>query len=172
MTTTDWIIDLSLIGIVVLQMRARRLTLRSLLLPVGIVGWVGFKYLHGIPTAGNDLQLIVPAVLIGLALGTGAGVLTKVYRGSKGEVISKATITAGVLWVLGTGIRLAFQLYSTHGGGDSIGRFSVNHSIGLDAWVPALILMALAQVLARTAVVGLRGIVADRASGPQRVLSA
>ena len=172
MTFTDWLIDLALVAVVVLQLRGRRLTTKTLLLPVALVCWAGARYLRDVPTAGNDLVLIVTAALIGLALGVGAGVLTRVYRGAGGEVMARATIAAAALWVLGVGFRLAFQLYATHGGGRSIGRFSMSHGIDLTAWTSAILLMAFAEVLARTAIVGWRGQVARRGSRPQRVPSA
>jgi len=172
MTFTDWAIDLALIGLVVLQLRGRRLTTRMLVLPLVLVGWVGAHYLHAVPTAGNDLLLIVPATLIGLALGVGAGVLTRVDRSPDGEVVVRATVAAAVLWVLGVGFRLAFQLYATHGGGESIGRFSIRHDIDVTAWVPAILLMAFAEVLARTAIVGWRGQVVRRGSHLRRMSSA
>ncbi|MFE2715279.1 hypothetical protein ACFXKI_25680 [Streptomyces mirabilis] len=172
MSFTDWAIDLALIGLVVVQLRGRRLTTRMLLLPVVLVGWAGMQYLHDIPTAGNDLVLIVPAALVGLALGTGAGVLTTVHRDAEGDVIVRATITAAALWVLGVGFRLAFQLYATHGGGEAIGRFSVRHHIDITAWTPAILLMAFAEVLARTAFVWRRGQAARRNPQQERVLPA
>ncbi|MGW1029347.1 hypothetical protein ACWD4J_37675 [Streptomyces sp. NPDC002577] len=172
MSFTDWLIDLALIGLVVVQLRARRLTTRMLLLPVVLVCWAGVQYLRDIPTAGNDLLLIVPTTLIGLALGAGAGVLTKVYRDAEDDIVIRATIATAVLWVLGAGFRLAFQLYTTHGGGEAIGRFSASHHIGLDAWAPAIILMAFAEVLARTAIVWWRGRAERRALGRQPVPSA
>ncbi|MGW1272098.1 hypothetical protein [Streptomyces sp. NPDC002491] len=172
MSFTDWVIDLALIGLVVVQLRGRPLTVRSLLLPVVLVSWAGATYLRDIPTGGNDLLLIVPAALVGLALGTGAGTLTKVHRGAGGAIIARATIAAAVLWVLGMGCRLAFQLFATHGGGEALGRFSASHRISVDAWAPALILMAFAEVLARTGIVWWRGQAVRRAAEQQRVASA
>ena len=55
------------------------------------------------------------------------------------------------------GTRLAFQLYASHGGEAAIGRFSAAHAItSNEAWVAALILMAMGEVLARTLVLGVR----------------
>jgi len=64
---------------------------------------------------------------------------------------------AGGLWIVGVGSRLAFELYATHGGGASIAHFSASHGItSVDAWGTALILMAFAEVLGRTAVLAWR----------------
>ena len=60
--------------------------------------------------------------------------------------------------VAGVGARMAFAFAATHGAGRAIGRFSIAHHItGSGAWVAALVMMALADVLTRLAVVYLRG---------------
>jgi hypothetical protein len=43
------------------------------LIPLGIVGFVGHNYLHSIPTAGNDLLLIAVLVAVGATLGIAGG---------------------------------------------------------------------------------------------------
>ena len=43
MTPFDYITDFALIAVVVLQMRARTLALRSLLLPLGLVAGAGLR---------------------------------------------------------------------------------------------------------------------------------
>jgi hypothetical protein len=157
MTTTDYIIDIALIGLVLLQVRGRRITTRSLLLPLGIVAYVGFTYLKGIPTGGNDLVLVFGLAGIGLTLGALAGLCTSVTRDKAGDAIAKAGVAAAGFWILGTGCRLAFQLYATHGGGAAIERFSANnHITSIEAWTSALILMALCEAVTRTAILGWR----------------
>jgi len=62
------------------------------------------------------------------------------------------------MWVAGVGGRMAFAFAATHGAGPAIGRFGIAHHItGQGAWVAALVMMALADVLTRLAVVWLRG---------------
>ena len=62
------------------------------------------------------------------------------------------------MWVAGVGARMAFAFAATHGAGPAIGRFSIAHQItGSGAWVAALVMMALADVLTRLAVVWMRG---------------
>ena len=56
------------------------------------------------------------------------------------------------------GARLAFAVAAANGAGPAIARFSVVHHItGSSAWVAALVMMALADVLSRLAVIYLRG---------------
>lgn len=158
MTTTDWIIDLALIGVVFLQIRDRRLSRPLLLLPVGLCAWAAAAYLRGFPTAGNDLPLIALGLGLGVALGVLAGAFTRVTAGPDGHPMSKAGVAAAIFWVLGVGTRFAFQIYATHGGAGSIARFSASHSItSSEAWTAALVLMAIGEALLRTGVVAYRG---------------
>jgi hypothetical protein len=158
MNLTDYVLDISLISLVLLQIRGRRLTRRNLILPVAISGWAAANYLHGIPTAGNDLVLVGLAAGLGITLGALCGLFTRVSTDPDGHPVAKAGAIAAILWVAGVGTRFAFQLYASHGGGASVGRFSAAHSITSgEAWVAALILMAVGEALTRTAVVAYRG---------------
>jgi hypothetical protein len=52
---------------------------------------------------------------------------------------------------------MAFAFFSGHGAGPAIARFSAVHSItSTDAWVAALVIMALTEVTARLVVLRLR----------------
>jgi hypothetical protein len=158
MTFTDYVIDIALMAVVLLQIRGRRLTLLSLVLPIGIVVYAATQYLHGIPTGGNDLALVAVGATAGMALGALTGLFTFVRRNADGRAYAKAGAAAAILWLVGVGTRFAFQLYVTNGGARAIERFSAHHAITSSAaWTAALILMAFGEVIARTAVLGLRG---------------
>ncbi|NNN02791.1 MAG: hypothetical protein HKL87_02185 [Acidimicrobiaceae bacterium] len=157
MTFSDYLIDLTLIGLVLLQIRGRPLTNRSLLLPLAIVAYVAIHYLKTIPTSGNDLGLIGACVGAGVSLGIFSGWFTAVYHDANGTPMAKAGLVAATLWVLGTGGRFAFQFYATHGGAATIERFSVSHSLsGTSVWATSLILMAICEVVGRTVVLATR----------------
>jgi hypothetical protein len=157
MTFTDYIIDIALVAVVLLQIRGRRLTFFSLVLPIGIVVYAATQYLHSLPTAGNDLVLVGICATAGIALGVLTGLFTLVRTGPQGAY-AKAGAAAAMLWLVGVGTRFAFQVYASNGGGPAIERFSAHHAITSSAaWTAALILMAFGEVIARTAVLGLRG---------------
>ena len=156
MTFTDYLIDISLIGLVLVQVKRRRLTVKALVLPIGIVAYVAASYLKAIPTGHNDLFLIIGAAAVGATLGGLAGKFTAVTRGPDG-VFAKAGLAAAGLWILGTAGRLTFQVWATHGGGPDIAHFSASHGItSVTAWTSALILMALAEATTRTGVLAWR----------------
>jgi hypothetical protein len=156
MSTTDYLLNAVLIGLVVLQVRGRRLTLQALLLPLAVVGYVAITYLRSFPTAGNDLVLEIGCLTAGALLGLGCAFSSRLHRDSQGFTVVKAGAVAAGLWVVGIGSRLAFELFVTHGGADSIGRFSIAHDITPAAWVTALILMAFAEVAFRSGGIYLR----------------
>ncbi|HTV12095.1 MAG TPA: hypothetical protein VME20_09555 [Acidimicrobiales bacterium] len=156
MTFTDYVLDIALIGIVFLQLRGRRLTVRTLLVPLGIVAYAAATYFNGIPTAGNDVVLVVVVALYGAILGCLSGLFTKVSPNANGEPVARARLAAALFWVIGTGSRFAFQLYAAHGGESAVARFSASHHITMEAWVAALLLMAISEVVVRTAVLGWR----------------
>lgn len=155
MNPTDYIFSAALILVVVRQFRGRRLAGMNALIPLAIVAYVATQYLHTFPTAGNSVELISLAVTVGLTLGVLSAMFSRVYR-RDGVPFVRATWIAAAFWILGVGARLGFSLYADHGGGPSIAHFSAAHALPMQAWVTALILMALAEVLSRTGVLLVR----------------
>jgi hypothetical protein len=149
-SATDYIINAILVLLVLRQIRENRLDLVSLVLPVVLVAGAAAYYLRSIPTQGNDLALDLTLGAIGAALGIGCALATRMRRGGDGVALARAGWLAAVLWIVGIGCRMGFAFASDHGAGPSIARFSVAHSItSSQAWVAALVLMALAEVIAR-----------------------
>jgi hypothetical protein len=158
MTTTDWVIDIALVLIVFRQLREERLTARTILLPLALISWAGFTYLHSIPTAGNDLVLIGLLTGVGVIFGLFGGFLTRV-RYHSGNVYIKATASAAALWVISMGFRMGFAVWSSYGSGVAhLTSFSAAHDITSgQAWVTALVLMAFGEVIVRLAAIMIRG---------------
>jgi hypothetical protein len=164
MSLADYLINLFLVALVIRQMRGKHLTVFGLLWPVALVLYLGSKYIHNIPRSGNDLRFALIGALIGAVLGVLCAIFTHISRRvSDNKLIGRATSMAAMFWILGTGSRIAFALYATHGGGPAIGRFSVEHHLtGEDAWIGALLFMALAEVIGRSAVLALRAVRFER----------
>jgi hypothetical protein len=154
---TGYIINSILVLLVVRQIRQTRLGLVNLILPVLLVAGAAAYYLRSVPTAGNDLALDITLAAVGAVLGALCAVATRIRRGADGVALARAGWIAAILWVVGIGARMAFAYASDHGSGPAIARFSAAHSItSADAWVAALVMMALAEVIARLAVLRLR----------------
>ena len=155
---TTYLVSASFILLVIRQIREHPLDARSLATPVLAVGAAAVMFLHSIPTGGSDLALEAAAVAAGAAMGAIGGLATRLRLGADGRPLGRAGILAAGMWIGGVGARLAFAIAAGNGAGPAIARFSVAHHItGSAAWVAALVMMALADVLTRLVVIYLRG---------------
>lgn len=156
MSVWDWSVSVALILLVVRQIRGRRLSVIGLLWPAVLVGWAGFTYLVQVPDHRSDWTFVVVLSVIGVLLGTGCGLMTSVYS-RETVVMARASGTAAALWVIGMTSRLAFGIAVLHGGAAPISWLSERLSLhAISTWATALIVMALAEVLARTAVLAVK----------------
>ncbi len=157
MTITDYLIDSTLVLLVLLQIKERPLSTRALIRPLVIISIAIANYLHGIPTAGNDLVLVTVLALVGLTIGVASGQAVLMRRGRPGEVLARSGWASGFFWVLGMGSRFAFAVWASHGGAATIGQFSAQHSITSgEAWTAALLAMAVFEVCGRSLVLAAR----------------
>jgi len=155
---TTYLVSASLILLVIRQIREHPLDARSLATPVLAGGAAAVMFLHAVPAGGSDLALEAAGVLAGAAMGAIGGLATRLRPGADGRPLGRAGILAAGMWIGGVGARLAFAVAAGNGAGPAIARFSVAHHItGSSAWVAALVMMALADVLTRLAVIYLRG---------------
>jgi hypothetical protein len=156
MTIFDYLLNIVLVALVVLQMRGRRLDRRGLLLPLGLVAWAASQYLHGIPTAGNDGLLVATGVGAGLLLGVASAQFTRLDVDADGVAVARATIAAAALWVVGIGARMGFSLFMQYGGAPTVIKFSRSHQLTGAGWVSGMVLMALVEVASRTLILWAR----------------
>jgi hypothetical protein len=157
MTITDYLIDSLLVLLVLLQIKERELTTKTLVRPLVIAGIAVANYLHGIPTAGNDLVLVAVFGLLGALIGVASGQVVIMRRAADGKVLARSGWLSGFFWVLGMGSRFAFIYWITHTGTATIAHFSAIHSITSgEAWTAALLAMAVFEVSGRTLVQAVR----------------
>ena len=155
---TTYLVSASLILLVIRQIREHPLDARSLAVPVLAVGAAAVLFLHSVPAGGSDLALETAGVAAGAAMGAIGGLATRLRLGTDGRPLGRAGVLAASMWVGGVGARLAFAVAASNGAGPAIARFSVaSHITGSAAWVAALIMMAMADVLTRLVIIYLRG---------------
>jgi len=149
MPASVWIINLVVLGAVYeADLGHRKITtfrlIRPLLLAAGIVA----LYFKKVGTTGNGLLFELALLVLGIGLGLAAASLFRVYQ-DKGVPWSHAGVAYAALWAAVIGARLVF-VEATY------------HSLTLDKWLAtqrltsntitdALLAMAVAMVLARTA---------------------
>jgi hypothetical protein len=157
MTTTDYLIDSTLVLLVLLQVKERTLTTKTLIRPLVILAIAVANYFHGIPTAVNDLVLVGVLAVVGLSIGVASGRTVLMRRGRDGDVLARAGWASAIFWVLGMGSRFAFAVWISHGGASAVGQFSAQHAItSAQAWSAALLAMAVFEVCGRTLIMAAR----------------
>ena len=160
---TTYLVSASLILLVIRQIREHPLDARSLATPVLAVGAAAVMFLHSVPAGGSDLALEAACVVAGATMGAIGGLATRLRLGADGRPLGRAFPMAASMWIGGVGARLAFAIAAGNGAGPAIARFSVAHQItGSAAWIAALVMMALADVLTRLVVIYLRSHQAGR----------
>ncbi|MGA3215495.1 MAG: hypothetical protein ABSD97_07380 [Acidimicrobiales bacterium] len=168
MSPSDYIVDVLLVLLVLRQIRPRALTPRSVLLPAVLLAFAASQYLKAFPTAGNDVLMDVILIIAGAVFGVVSGLWTQVWNDPSRGILCRAGAVAATAWVLGMGIRLAFDIWAhTSSGGATLFRFSVRHSITSgDAYATAFVLMAFAQVLIRVGILQYRRIRLSAVASP------
>ncbi|MGB0096109.1 MAG: hypothetical protein WBP81_26685 [Solirubrobacteraceae bacterium] len=155
MTTTDYLINLLFVFVVLRQAHEREIHRRYFVIPVVLVIWVASQYLHALPTAGNDLLLV--AGLAFATLGTVSGFATSIRRSEDGVAFARVGWLAGILLVAGIRSRMRCSRFAlTHGLEPAVRSFSITNHISGAAWPTAMVLTALCEVGARLSTVCLR----------------
>ena len=165
MSTGQYFLNLALLAwILSSNVGTRTLTRRRVTLPLFVVAAAGWFYLGDMPTLGNDGWLELVGLVAGVLLGIVAALTVRVRREGD-RVVATAGLAFAALWVAVIGGRVLFAFGADHWFARSIGQFSRDHLItGADAWTAAFVLMALAMVVSRLAVTGIR---AARLSTPE-----
>ena len=167
MNFSDYLIDLVLVLLVLIQIKERPITRKALIRPLVILGIAVVNYLHGISTQGNDLVLVAALALVGGTIGVASGMTAVLGRRRDGVVTLRSGWLSGFFWVLGMGSRFAFAYWTSHGGSSSIASFSANHQItNAEAWTVALLAMAVFEVCGRTLTLAARWHSLEATSAP------
>jgi hypothetical protein len=141
------------------QIGRHTFTLRRLILPLVVSVLVGRQYLQSIPTVGGNLDFAMLGAAFGVACGLLAAATVRMERdAATGKVIAWAGIGYAMVWIVALGGRLAFAYEAQHGLSSVVRQFSIDHALTAGGWTAAFVLMALAMVLTRTAVNGVRAL--------------
>ncbi len=157
MTLVQWIIDISLVFIVIRQIQTTKIDWLFIAVPAAIVALTSWYYIEGFEITGANLTVLSICAAIGIITGVAGGLVTKVwYEG--GESYAKAGLAAASIWVVSMGARLAFIIWATHGGEQALTNFSIDHGItSASVYQTSLVVLALLEVVLRFAIILYRG---------------
>lgn len=171
MTTSQYLLNIALLTwILSSNLGTRTLTARRIAIPLVFVAAAGWLYLKDAPTLGNDGVLVMAGLAAGVVMGVLAALTMRVRRAGD-RVVTTAGVAYAAVWLFVVGGRVAFAYGAEHWFPRAIGQFSRDHLItGADAWTAAFVTMALAMVVSRLAVTGMRALrVSGRTAVPAAV---
>lgn len=160
--TSVWVVNLVVLAVLLeADLGRRKIGWFRVLRPLGGVTAVIYLYLAAVPTSGNNLALQGVAVGAGVVLGLACHLFMPVRfdarAGKTGRPVSHAGVGYAAFWAVIFAARLAFIYGSEHLFSASLGRFLVAHHLSVTGLTDALIFMALAMALARSALLAGRG---------------
>lgn len=180
MPASVWILNLVVLGAVLeADIGRRKIGWVRLLRPLLTVVLICPLFLDNVPTSGPNLALQGAGVVAGALLGLAAHLFISVgygpvkgRRGTRERAVSRAGFGYVAFWTLIYGGRLLFIYGTVHWFPVQLGQFMVAHQISAAGLTDALIFMAVAMALARSALLGARGRAAARRIAPAADASA
>lgn len=163
MSTVDYITYTALFAVILAtQLGTRRPSVDRLLIPVLIVGGIGFKYLKALPGGTTSHLLELAGLGVGIAFGLAAIPLFRVSKDAvTGRLVTQSGAPYALLWLTALAMRLVFAYGSTHWFHSAIASFSMAHRVPQNTYAAAFVLMVLAMIVIRTAAVLVRGNIAS-----------
>lgn len=122
-----------------------------------------FIFIKAITTNGTGLTLELTLAASGIVIGLAATALMSVYRSpTTHKPVSRAGFGYAALWIIVIGARTAFSYGSVHWFGSQLDHWMSQHGVTGAALTDALLFMAIAMVITRSAGLALRA----RSLGP------
>jgi len=147
-------------GIVMMSQYGRReYNWHRVALPLASTSTVGYFYLRGMPTSTVDWVIYGVSALVGLAFGLVATAATGLDRDdATGRAYTRCGAWFLTTWLAAMALRIGFVYAAEHNTWfhQHLGEFLAEHHIVTDAIAPFFVIMALAMVLTRVALIGLR----------------
>jgi hypothetical protein len=157
MTTSDYLLSFGLLAFILYtNLGTKALTRRRFTVPLIAIAVAASVYLHGVPTAGNDLTFILLAAAAGIAFGAVTGLLSRLDRNPQGQLITRAGAAFATVWIVVVSGRVLFGYGAMHWWRVPIIHFSMHYQLTGPAYPAAFVVMALTMVLARLAVIGIQ----------------
>jgi hypothetical protein len=172
MPANVWILNLVVLGAVLeADLGRRKIGWVRVLRPLLTVILICPLFLNSVPTDGHDVALQAIGIGAGVLLGLAAHMFVSVgygpvksRKGTRDRAVSRAGFGYAAFWTVIYGGRLLFIYGTLHWFSGALGQFMAAHQLSAAGLTDAVIFMAVAMALARSALLGVRGRAAARRS--------
>jgi hypothetical protein len=170
MPANVWILNLIVLGAVLeADLGRRKIGWFRVLRPLLTAILICPLFLDCVPTNSHDVALQAVGIGVGVLLGLAAHLFISVgygpvksRRGTRDRAVSRAGSGYAAFWTVIYGGRLLFIYGTLHWFSVPLGQFMAAHQLSAAGLTDALIFMAVAMALARSALLGVRGRAAAR----------
>lgn len=165
MPANVWILNLVVLGVVLeADLGRRKIGRFRVLRPLLTAILICPLFLDSVPTNSHNVALQAVGIGVGVLLGLAAHLFISVgygpvksRRGTGDGAISRAGLGYAAFWAVIYGGRLLFIYGTLHWFSAPLGQFMAAHQLSAAGLTDALIFMAVAMALARSALLGVRG---------------
>jgi hypothetical protein len=167
MPANVWLLNLIVLAVLLeADLGRRKIGWFRLLRPLITAGAVVAVFVSSIAASGHDLALEAAGAGAGVLLGLAAHLFMSVgfdpAKGEKGRAVSWAGFGYAAFWAVVFAARLVFIYGTEHWFARPLGQFLITHQLSATGLTDALLFMAIAMALARTALLAVRGRAASR----------
>jgi hypothetical protein len=140
------------------QLGRRKYEVARILIPIAVLAYFGWTYLHDAPLGGADLVVYGVAILIGAVFAVLATVTTKLEKDGTGTIWTVTGVGFVITWLVGMALRVGFvwSVDNVDSFRNSFGRWIFENNISENAIAPFFVIMAIVMVLGRVAAVRIR----------------
>jgi hypothetical protein len=176
MPANVWLLNLLVLGVLLeADLGRRKIGWFRLLRPLIATAVIVPQYLTSLPTTGHNVALQVVGIGVGVLLGLACHLFVSVgfgpprrkkakldRKGRSGRPFSRAGFGYAAYWAVIFAGRLVFIYGADHWFAGSLAQFLATHQLSATGFTNALVFMAIAMAVARSALLGVRGWAATR----------
>lgn len=176
MPANVWLLNLIVFGVLMeADLGRRKISWFRMLRPLIAAATIVPLFVTSVPTSGHDVALQAAGAGVGVLLGLAAHLFVSVGfgpakgnkgkpagEGTSGRPFSRAGFGYAAFWAVIFAARLVFIYGCYHWFSGALGQFLATHQLSATGLTNALIFMAIAMAIARSALLGVRGRAATR----------
>lgn len=171
MDTQSWILILALLAMVIFrQLGEKKFTIKSIVLPIIIVGYFSLKYVKQVPLGGSNTIILVSMIIAGIVLGILMLLSTKAYL-KDGVRFVRSGAPYLILWIIGLGSKILVVDYITKWNVSGSVEFIVKHHINPNVISTSFIFFTIAMIAVRIIGVYLKFLYLENKNRPKFVLA-